>query len=122
MGLWAVGIAAGTAGCAVSDSDVHRWETTENGPDKLYSIVTHEKYSWALREEAALSLIRMRPRNGKRVGLEELVVGYDTPQGRVQGALGVLSEEARRRIVNDLAPKLIEVMQQPPPPKPTEEG
>ena len=122
MGLWAVGIAAGTAGCAVSDSDVHRWETTENGPDKLYSIVTHEKYSWALREEAALSLIRMRPRNGKRVGLEELVVGYDTPQGRVQGALGVLSEEARRRIVNDLAPKLIEVMQQPPPPKPTEGG
>lgn len=113
-------MSVGAAGCAVSDSDVHRWETTENGPDKLYAIVTHDKYAWPLREEAALSLIRMRPRNGKRVGLEELVIGYDTPLGRVQGALGVLSEEARRRIVNDIAPKLIEAMQQPPPAKPAE--
>src|SRR5438270_10520630 len=81
------------AGCAVSESDVHRWETTEAGPEKLYAIVTHDKYSWQLRAEAALSLVRMRPRNGKRVGLEYLAVGYDTPQGRVPGALSVLSEE-----------------------------
>jgi hypothetical protein len=113
-------IATGATGCAVSDSDVHRWETTENGPEKLYAIVTHDKYAWPLREEAALSLIRMRPRNGKRVGLEELIVGFDTPTGRVQGALGVVPEDARRRIVGDLAPKLIEAMRQPPPPKPAE--
>jgi hypothetical protein len=115
-----VGAAAVTVGCAVSESDVHRWETTEGGPEKLYAIVTHDKYSWSLREEAALSLIHMRPRNGKRVGLEYLVLGYDTPQGRVQGALSVLSEEARKRIVDDLAPKLVEMMQQPPPPKPAD--
>src|SRR5271165_4890256 len=72
-----------SAGCAVSESDVHRWETTEAGPEKLYAIVTHDKYSWPLREEAALSLVRMRPRNGKRIGLEYLAIGYDTPQGRV---------------------------------------
>jgi hypothetical protein len=121
---WAAGLACVTAGtgCAVSDSDVHRWETTENGPDKLYAIVTHDKYAWPLREEAAMSLIRMRPRNGKRVGLEALIVGFDTPQGRVQGALAVLPEDSRRRIVDDLAPKLVEEMRQPPPAKPAEGG
>ncbi|MGD0675636.1 MAG: hypothetical protein ABSC94_09475 [Polyangiaceae bacterium] len=106
----------------MSDSDVHRWETTENGPEKLYAIITHDKYAWPLREEAALSLVRMRPRNGKRIGLEELVVGFDTPQGRVQGALAVLGEDARRRIVNDIAPKLVEAMRQAPPPRPVEGG
>jgi len=116
----AIGAGATLAGCAVSDSDVHRWETTENGPDKLYAIVTHDKYSWPLRAEAALSLVRMRPRNGKRVGLEELVIGFDTPQGRVPGALSVLGEDARRRIVDDIAPKLVEMMQQPAPTRPVE--
>jgi hypothetical protein len=106
------------AGCAVSESDVHRWETTEAGPEKLYSIVTHDKYSWPLREEGALSLVHMRPRNGKRVGLEYLVMGYDTPQGKVAGALSLLTEDARRRVVDGIAPKLVEAIQQPPPAKP----
>jgi hypothetical protein len=117
----AITIAGGLAvGCAVSESDVHRWETTEGGPEKLYAIVTHDKYAWSLREEAALSLVRMRPRNGKRIGLEYLELGYDTPQGRVQGALSVLTEDARIRIVDDIAPKLVEQIQQPPPPRPVE--
>lgn len=109
-----------TSGCAVSESDVHRWETTEAGPEKLYAIVTHDKYPWSLRDEAALSLVRMHPRNGKRVGLEFLALGYDTPQGRVQGALSVLSDEARRHIVDDITPKLVAAMTQPPPPKPAD--
>ena len=43
--LAVVALAAGIAsrraasGCAVSESDVHRWETTEGGPEKLYAIV-----------------------------------------------------------------------------------
>jgi hypothetical protein len=110
----------GAVGCAVSESDAHRWETTENGPDKLYAIVAHEKYSYPLREEAALSLIRMRPRNGKRIGLEYSIIGHDTPEGKVQGALAVLGDEARRRIVDGIAPKLVEQMQQTPPAKPAE--
>jgi hypothetical protein len=109
----AVGV-TGT-GCAVSDSDVHRWETTAAGPEKLYAIVTHDKYSFPLRAEAALSLIRMTPRNGKRVGLEFLITGFDTPGGRVQGALSVLGEDARRRIVSALAPALIQAMAITPP-------
>src|ERR1700733_15426278 len=95
-------------GCAVSESDVHRWETTENGPEKLYAIVIHDKYAWPLREEAALSLVRVRPRNGKRVGLEYLATGYDTPEGKVAGALSMLTEEARRNIVDGITPKLVE--------------
>ncbi|HEY8038495.1 MAG TPA: hypothetical protein VIF15_01825, partial [Polyangiaceae bacterium] len=113
-------LGATATGCAVSDSDVHRWETTEGGPEKLYAIVTHDKYAWALREEAAMSLIHMRPRSGKRVGLEFLILGYDTPLGKVQGALSVLTEEARRRIVDDIAPKLVDFIMQPPPPRPSD--
>jgi len=116
----ALAIAQLNVGCAVSESDVHRWETTEAGPEKLYSIVTHDKYSWPLRDEAALSLVRMRSRNGKRVGLEYLAMGYDTPQGRVAGALSVVNEEARRAIVDGILPKLVEAMSQPPPARPAE--
>jgi hypothetical protein len=89
-------------------------------PEKLYAIVTHDKYSWGLREEAALSLVHMRPRSGKRIGLEYLALGLDTAQGKVQGALSVLTDEARRHIVDDIAPKLIDIIQQPPPPKAAE--
>ena len=118
----ACGTLAPTLGCAVSDTDVHRWETTEAGPEKLYAIVTHDKYSLALREEAALSLVRMRPRNGKRVGLEYLAIGYDTTAGRVPGALSVLTEEARRSIVDGITPKLVDAIDQPPPVRPTAWG
>lgn len=120
LAISAPAVAGLTSGCAVSEADVHRWETTEAGPEKLYAIVTHDKYSWPLREEAALSLVRMHPRNGKRVGLEYLALGYDTSQGKVQGALSVLTEEARRHIVDDITPKLVAAMSQPPPPKPAE--
>src|SRR5271165_2433957 len=112
--------AAMNAGCAVSESDVPRWETTEAGPEKLYSIVTHDKYSWQLREEAAMSLVRMRSRNGKRIGLEYLAMGYDTSQGKVPGALSVIPEEARRAIVDGILPQLVAAMAQPPPARPAE--
>jgi hypothetical protein len=115
-----IAVGASASGCAVSESDAHRWETTANGPEKLYAVVTHDKYSWPLREEAALSLVRMKPRNGKRVGLEYLVIGFDTQLGRVQGALAAVGDDARRRIVDGLTPKLLEQMRQPPPPKPAE--
>lgn len=108
-------LAAATIGCAVSETDVQRWETTENGPEKLYAIVTHDKYSWELREDAAISLIHMRPRNGKRVGLEHIALGFDTQQGKVPGALSVMSEEARRKVVDGVAQRLIDEMKKPAP-------
>lgn len=112
--------AAAATGCAVSDSDVHRWETTEGGPEKLYAIVTHDKYAWGLREEAALSLVHMRERSGKRVGLEYLELGFDSAQGKVQGALSILNDEARKHIVDDIAPKLVDIIQQPAPSRPAD--
>ncbi len=119
----ALSCTAAGVGCAVSESDVHRWETTEGGPEKLYAIVTHDKYSWSLRDDAALSLVHMRPRNGKRVGLEYLALGYDTPAGKVQGALSIIPEEARRHIIDDITTMpggLKDMMDQPPPPRPGE--
>ena len=113
----AVAVGLGSAGCAVGEKDVQRWETTEGGPEKLYAIVVHDKYSWPLREEAALSLIHMRPRNGKRIGLEYIAVGYDTSAAKVPGALSVLTDDARRKIVNGITPNLVAEMQKPPPPR-----
>src|SRR5579883_1200893 len=113
-------VGGAAAGCAVSDADIHRWETTEAGPDKLYAIVTHDKYSWAMREEAAMSLIRMKPRAGKRVGLEYLILGYDTQTTRVPGALTVVNEESRKKIVEGITPKLVDQMNAAPPPRPAE--
>src|ERR1700691_4470850 len=71
----AFGLLGGTlfaSGCRVNENDVHRWESTERGPEKLVAVVEHDKYAYPLRTEAALSLIRMRPRSGRRIGIELL--------------------------------------------------
>src|SRR5665213_1880019 len=77
------------AGCRVDNDAVHRWETTERGPDKLVAVLTHDKYDLPLRVEAALSLIRMRPRNGRRIGTELMT-----------DALTAVPAEARQKIVD----------------------
>lgn len=101
------GIAAtvpAASGCAVSKDDVHRWEGTERGPEKLVAVVTHDKYALELRTEAALSLIRMKPRNGKRIGIDMLL-----------HALEGLSEESRKKIVNGMVPELVKNIEAPAP-------
>ncbi len=101
------GIAASVplvSGCAVSKDDVHRWEGTERGPEKLVAVVTHDKYSLDLRTEAALSLVRMKPRNGKRIGIDMLL-----------HALEGLSEESRKKIVNGMVPELVKNIEAPAP-------
>jgi hypothetical protein len=90
--------------CAVSESDVHRWEGTERGPEKLVAVLTHDKYSIQLRTEAAMSLIRMKPRAGKRVGIDSLV-----------SALASLDEDSRRKIVIGMTPELVHEIEAPPP-------
>jgi hypothetical protein len=94
------------AGCAVSESDVHRWEGTERGPEKLTAVLTHDKYSMQLRTEAAMSLIRMKPRAGKRVGIDQLI-----------NALASLDDDARRKIVIGMTPELVKEIEAPPPQK-----
>lgn len=109
-GIVFAGLAAGTAGsltgCAVSDADVHRWETTERGPEKLVAVVTHDKYSWQLRTEAALSLIRMKPRAGRRIGNDLLIQ-----------ALEAVADEPRRKIVAGMSPELVKNITAPRPAK-----
>ncbi len=92
--------------CAVSESDVHRWEGTERGPEKLTAVVVHDKYSMALRTEAAMSLIRMKPRAGKRIGIDALV-----------SALASLDAESLRKIVIGMTPELVKEIEAPPPVK-----
>jgi hypothetical protein len=90
----------------VSESDVHRWENTERGPEKLVAVLTHDKYSIQLRTESAMSLIRMQPRAGKRIGIELLMT-----------ALGTLDEDSRRKVVIGMTPELVKEIEAPPPAK-----
>lgn len=109
------------SGCAVSDSDINRWEFTEQGPDiqdpespdgykpgKLRKVMVHEKFSWDLRVDAALALIRMKPRSGRHVGLESFLRGMRDQKN--------MTPDARKRMVADLVPKIIPQMDQHAPP------
>jgi len=118
---WALVAAAagvGLTGCAVSESDVHRWEGTEQGPRKLYAVVTHAKYEWPLRVEAALSLIKMKPRGGKNWSIPYLVDGYVDDGGEFrEGAIVALTPDDRKRMLEALVPELVNQIKQPLPPK-----
>jgi hypothetical protein len=98
-----------TTGCRVNENDVHRWESTERGPEKLVAVVEHDKYAYPLRTEAAVSLIRMRPRAGRRIGIELLM-----------SALNEISPDARQKIVDGMTPELVHMMQPGAPPKTAE--
>jgi hypothetical protein len=102
--LSAAGLVGGAAGCRVDDEAVHRWETTERGPDKLVAVLTHDKYSTPLRVEAGLSLVRMRPRNGRRIGTELMT-----------DALTAIPNDPRQKIVDGMAPEFIKQIEAPPP-------
>jgi len=106
VGLLAAMVAGTALGCAVSESDVHRWESTERGPEKLVAVLTHDKYSMELRTEAAMSLIRMKPRAGKRIGIDQLVA-----------AMATLDEDSRRKIVIGMTPELVKEIEAPAPTK-----
>jgi hypothetical protein len=98
--------AAAVSGCRVDDEAVHRWETTERGPDKLVAVLTHDKYATPLRIEAGLSLVRMRPRNGRRIGIELMT-----------DALSAIPSDARQKIVDGMVPELAKQIEAPPPVK-----
>ena len=89
------------SGCRTSEDDVHQWARKLSGPKRLVAVLTHDKYSPELRVEAALTLVTMKPRGGRAVGL---LGGDDFP-----GLLEVLTEmpaEKRDAIVNGLVPAL----------------
>lgn len=91
-------------GCRVNNDDVRRWEGTAHGPDKLRAVLLHDKYDPALRVEAALSLVHMKPRAGRRVGIGSMV---DT--------LATLSPDTRALLARDLVPAIAAELKKPPP-------
>jgi hypothetical protein len=97
-------VAAALPGCRVDEKDVHRWEGTQHGPDRLRAVLLAPKYDTPLRVEAALSLIRMKPRGGRTVGIEMLV---DT--------LAEIPPEERAPILGGLVPAMIAELKKPPP-------
>ncbi|MGC4087467.1 MAG: hypothetical protein QM756_06170 [Polyangiaceae bacterium] len=102
--------ALGFGGCRTSSDDVHRWANTAQGPRKLLAVLTHDKYPLELRVEAALSLISMKPRAGRRIGIQ----GTDDQPGVVE-VLGQMPPSARNAIIGRLVPRLLEEMKRPLP-------
>jgi hypothetical protein len=94
---------ATTTGCRVTDDDVHKWESTARGPDRLRAVLAHDKYDNNLRVEAALSLVRMKPRAGRRVGI-----------GMMVETLASLPPETRQQLVAALVPAIITELKKPP--------
>ncbi len=94
------------AGCRTSAEDIHRWANTQQGPRKIVSVMTHDKYPDDLRIESAMTLVRMKPRSGRRVGIEELVRG-----------LSELPPPKRAKIVSGMIPLLEAEIRKPPPPE-----
>ena len=97
-------------GCRTDTDDIERWTTRSQGLRKLVAVLTHDKYSVDLRVEAAMALVRMKPRGGRRVGL----LGQDDQVGLI-GALESLKPAARARLLDKVIPALIEEMKRPPP-------
>jgi len=110
ISIFAVASAIATTcliGCKVSETDVRRWGSTEHGPDKLVAVLTHDKYAWDLRVESALELLRMKPRSGRRIGINRLVE-----------SLALLPPDDRKKIIDGMLPQLIAEMSKPPPTAP----
>lgn len=100
----AAALGLGSAGCRVNEDDIHRWESTAHGPDKLRAVLYHDKYDNTLRVEAAISLIRMKPRAGRRIGINIMVE-----------TLAAVAPETRQAIVTSLVPAIIAELKKPPP-------
>ncbi|MFT3774290.1 MAG: hypothetical protein QM820_53690 [Minicystis sp.] len=100
----ATALGLGAAGCRVNEDDIHRWESTAHGPDKLRAVLLHDKYENPLRVEAAISLIRMKPRAGRRIGI-----------GIMVETLAGVAPEARQAIIASLVPAIIAELKKPAP-------
>src|SRR5260221_1006511 len=86
---------AGISGCRTTTDDVHRWANTAQGPRKLVAVLVHDKYPMDLRVEAAMTLVSMKPRAGRRIGIGNLI-----------DALNSLPERERAKIVGGMVPRL----------------
>jgi hypothetical protein len=100
-----LGLGASVQGCRTTTEDVDRWANTAQGPRKLVAVLLHDKYPLDLRVESAMTMVRMKPRNGRRVGIENLTA-----------ALAELTPPERGRIVTAMVPRLEAELRRPPAP------
>lgn len=99
-----IGLGVLGTGCSTTTEDVHRWARTAQGPRKLVAVLVHEKYDLELRTEAALTLVRMKPRSGRRIGIETLL-----------SALADMQPGDRAKIITKMVPTLeTEIVKAPP--------
>ncbi|HVU00813.1 MAG TPA: hypothetical protein VHE30_03645 [Polyangiaceae bacterium] len=103
MVVTTLALGAAVSGCRTTPDDVHRWANTAQGPRKLVAVLTHDKYAMDLRVESAMTLVSMKPRAGRRVGIGNLV-----------DALNALPEAERGKIVAGMVPRLDEEIRKPP--------
>ena len=103
LSAWLLAACAATVACRTSEADIQRWGETLNGPKKLEAVIRSDKYAFDLRTEAALTLIRMKPRNGRRIGIEG---GDDPEQTGIIAVLASLPKDVRSKIVSHLIPLL----------------
>lgn len=106
-----IGVLAAATACRTDSDNIKAWASKSQGPRKLVAVLTHDKYPMDLRVEAALTLISMKPRGGRRIGIQ----GTDEQPGLID-ALAQMQPAARTSIVGRLVPKLQEEMQKPLPP------
>lgn len=88
----------GLGGCKVTSEDIDYWTGTMKGPGKIVAVLMADKYEDELRVYAGTALVRMEPREDVD-GVSEL-----------QAAVRQLPEENRSRLVDQMAPQLIEIM------------
>lgn len=105
-----IGLGSASVGCRTTNDDIDRWTTTAQGPRKLVAVLTHDKYPIELRVEAAMGMVRMKARGGRRIG----ILGQDDQPGLVS-ALESLPPASREKIVTRMVPKLEEEMKKAPP-------
>jgi HEAT repeat protein len=104
-------LAANTTACRTDSDNIKAWASKSQGPRKLVAVLTHDnKYPMDLRVEAALTLVSMKPRGGRRIGIQ----GNDDQPGLID-ALAQMQPAARSAVVARLVPKLQEEMTKPLP-------
>ncbi len=106
----AIGAGVASAGCRATNDDIDRWTTTAQGPRKLVAVLVHDKYPIDLRVEAAMGMVRMKARGGRRIG----IIGQDDQPGLV-ASLESLAPATRDKIVTKMVPRLEAEMKKEPP-------
>ena len=103
-------------GCRTTATDLNRWANTKQGPKKIIAVLVHDKYPLDLRVTAAMTLVNMKPRNGKRVGIVGDEGDEENP-GLIE-ALAELEPNDRSNIVGRMIPALVAGMSAPVPEAP----